>query len=359
MEGTSRQNRVRKRAPNACQRCRQQKIRCSGLRPCDQCTSRKVYCTFEDRTQKIFVTRGYINDLQERVAAVEQGSDPSAQLYQGQQHSNTNNELEHDQHDVPQLGGAPRQEHHQDHVLGEPHAHLHPGHSETGQSSSGRTSPEPPITNHLATGTSPAYISDRQGKPVYLGTSSNWSFGRRVLKMAHERVMKLPLPTEDLLYEGRVYSFNWIEAPPINRMQERNKGLPSSDFAVYLINAVKFHCGQMFHLFDEEDFMHSFTNFHEEGSGGSGQVTQTWYLHYLLLMALGKAFVVRLGKGKEPPGADLFAIAMQYLPNLIFICEDPIEAMEILCCASLYLHSLDFRGSAYHLVSIPKPLISC
>lgn len=172
--------------------------------------------------------------------------------------------------------------------------------------------------------------------------------------MAHERVLKHPLPTEDLQYEGRLYNLNSIDVPPVHRMQERAQGLPSSDFAIYLINAVKFHCGQMFHLFDEEDFMRNFGLFHGDASGNTSKVSQTWYLHYLLLMALGKAFVVRVSKGKEPPGADLFAVAMQHLPNLVFWCDDRIEAMEILCCASLYIHSLDFRGSAYHLVSTSR-----
>jgi len=351
MEG-SKQNRVRKRTPNACQRCRQQKIRCSGLRPCNQCTSRKVYCTFEDRTQKVFVTRGYIDDLQERVAAFEHGTDANVHASQMHQSFEAGSELEQSQSDVPHLISASERDQPSGASGAAAVADHHLGHGETPQSSSGRTSPEPPITNHLATGTSPAYVADQHGKPIYLGTSSNWSFGRRVLAMAHERVLKLPLPKENLLYEGRVYSFNWVDMLGIHRIQDKTKGLPSSDFAIYLINAVKFHCGQMFHLFDEEDFMRNFNTFHEEASQSKGQVSQTWYVHYLLLMALGKAFVVKVGKEREPPGADLFGLAMQSLPNLVFLNADPIESMEVLCCASLYLHSLDFRGSAYHLVSI-------
>lgn len=348
MEGSIRQNRVRKRVPNACQRCRQQKIRCSGLRPCDQCTSRKVYCTFEDRTQKIFVTRGYINDLQQKVAAYEDGPDVTTQALHLPHSLEDHGHLEHGQASVSVAASA------SNHGQTARPADLDVEHTATTRSSSVRTSPEPPITNYLATGTTSTYMPDRHGKPIYLGTSSSWSFGRRVLAMAHERVLKHPLPTEDLQYEGRLYNLNSIDVPPVHRMQERAQGLPSSDFAIYLINAVKFHCGQMFHLFDEEDFMRNFGLFHGDASGNTSKVSQTWYLHYLLLMALGKAFVVRVSKGKEPPGADLFAVAMQHLPNLVFWCDDRIEAMEILCCASLYIHSLDFRGSAYHLVSTSR-----
>lgn len=42
-----------------CSRCRKQKIKCSGSRPCDACKKRKLTCEFDERDQKILVTRGY------------------------------------------------------------------------------------------------------------------------------------------------------------------------------------------------------------------------------------------------------------------------------------------------------------
>lgn len=186
---------------------------------------------------------------------------------------------------------------------------------------------------------------------MYLGTSSSWSFGRRVLAMAHERVLKATLPRENLLYEGQVYDLEWPDEYRRPIPIDRKKSLPSLDFAIYLINAVKFHCAQIFHLFDEDDFMAHFKLFHES-QDGSSQVPQVWYIHYLLVLALGKALVVRFSKGKEPPGSDLFLVAMEYLPNVVFLCNNHAEVMELLCCASLYLHSLDFRGRAWFLVSV-------
>jgi hypothetical protein len=58
-----RQDGIRKRVTNACLRCRQQKIRCSGRMPCEQCTKRKLTCNFNDRSEKIWVTRGYVQIL--------------------------------------------------------------------------------------------------------------------------------------------------------------------------------------------------------------------------------------------------------------------------------------------------------
>ena len=43
----------------SCTRCRRQKIKCSGTQPCDGCNKRKLTCIFDDRDQKILVTRGY------------------------------------------------------------------------------------------------------------------------------------------------------------------------------------------------------------------------------------------------------------------------------------------------------------
>lgn len=117
---------------------------------------------------------------------------------------------------------------------------------------------------------------------AYLGTTSNWSFGRRVLSMVHEEVHKTPLPTTSLLFVGATYDLGWdgqrqSEAEPI--------ALPTSDYALFLINAVKFQCGQLFHLFDERSFMTQFSKFHDS-DGDSAQCCLLWYVKSIGSMAL-------------------------------------------------------------------------
>ena len=129
-----------------------------------------------------------------------------------------------------------------------------------------------------------------------------------------------------------------------------NAILPTTDFALFLINAVKFHCGQLFHLFDEEIFMRNFSIFHDDARGPS-HCPDLWYVHYLLVLALGKAFIVRVGNERRPPGADLFVQGMKLLPDITYLCTQPLESIEILCCAAVYLQCLDFRSAAYNLVS--------
>ncbi|KAM6529342.1 hypothetical protein FALCPG4_007481 [Fusarium falciforme] len=43
---SSRTRAVRKKAPEACGRCREKRIKCNGLQPCDQCDKKEVQCVF-------------------------------------------------------------------------------------------------------------------------------------------------------------------------------------------------------------------------------------------------------------------------------------------------------------------------
>ena len=186
---------------------------------------------------------------------------------------------------------------------------------------------------------------------AYLGTSSNWSFGRRVLVMVHEKLFGLAPPPGRLLFEGQAYDLDWQGASTANMgVRDETVVLPTSDFALFLINTVKFRCGQLFHLFDEETFMQSFSKFHSS-EHPKEPVGALWYAHYLLILALGKALVVIFTSGTKPAGSDLFVEAMRILPDVGLTTTEPLQSMEILCCAALYLQCLDKRKAAYNQVS--------
>jgi proline utilization trans-activator len=169
--------------------------------------------------------------------------------------------------------------------------------------------------------------------------------------MTYEKVMHEPLSPENLLFEGKSYDLGWDGTRRLSSASQSDfPALPSTDFAMYLLSAVKFHCGQLFHLFEEEKFMQQFSAFQDNPS----QVIESpnlWFIHYLLILAFGKAFVSQGSKGRKPPGAELFVYALKLLPEFAFYDADPIEAMQVLCCAALYLHCLDFRGAAFRMVS--------
>ena len=154
------------------------------------------------------------------------------------------------------------------------------------------------------------------------------------------------------MFEGQAYEMDWHGAGTANMgVRDESVVLPTSDFALFLINTVKFRCGQLFHLFDEESFMQSFSKFHSN-EHPKEPVGALWYAHYLMILALGKALVVIFTSGTKPAGSDLFVEAMRMLPDVGLTHVEPIQSMEILCCAALYLQCLDKRKAAYNQVSL-------
>ncbi|KAL5343888.1 hypothetical protein BJX70DRAFT_385176 [Aspergillus crustosus] len=287
METSHRENGIRKRSTNACQRCRKQKIKCSGLQPCNTCHKRKLTCVFDDRDQKVLVTRGFIEDLQRRVALLERDEDGPV-----------DNEciLRSVKH----------------HTIIKPTS----------------------ILLHIVV-------------KVYLGTSSNWSFARRILSMTHEHLYNTALPTDSLLFEGSTYDLGWDGSR--TTVHQEAPIVPTLDYSIYLINAVKFHVGQLYHLFDEGAFMGGLYAFYEDPQQQMA-MDSLWYIHYLVIIALGKALVVNRNRDTRPPGSEFFTRALQLLPDTTHLARDPVLATEVLCCLTLYLQALDFRNSAHNFI---------
>ncbi|EON62593.1 hypothetical protein W97_01817 [Coniosporium apollinis CBS 100218] len=165
--------------------------------------------------------------------------------------------------------------------------------------------------------------------------------------MAHEQLTDQPAPAQSTIFDGTMYDLGWdgqrdVAAPD-------NLVLPSVDYAIYLINAVKFHCGQMFHMFDEATFMPQFTDFH----GANPDLTKSrglWFVHFLIILAFGKVFVARRNDGRTPLGGEYFVHAMKLMPDITFLYTQPVQAVEVLCCKALYLHCLDFRSAAHNVI---------
>lgn len=146
---------------------------------------------------------------------------------------------------------------------------------------------------------------------VYLGTSSNWSFSGRILQLTHEHLHQAPFPSSSLLFDGLAYDLGWrgtLDGTDLNSL-----AIPSPDYSIYLVNAVKFHCGQMFHLFDDEEFHRRLQQFYLEPDHQM-RSRDLWYIHFLLILAFGKIFMMQKSVGKRPSGAEFFVKAMDLLP---------------------------------------------
>ncbi|EAA57671.1 hypothetical protein AN6030.2 [Aspergillus nidulans FGSC A4] len=143
-----------------------------------------------------------------------------------------------------------------------------------------------------------AYVNyDIPSAQLTQGTSSNWSFARKILGMTHENLYHSPLPTDSLLFEGSTYNLGWNGLR--TTVYAEALVVPTLDYSIYLINAVKFHAGQLYHLFDEGTFMGGLYAFYEDPQQ---QMTTggLWYIHYLVIIALGKALVVQRNRDTRP-----------------------------------------------------------
>lgn len=143
------------------------------------------------------------------------------------------------------------------------------------------------------------------------------------------------------------YSLQWngLRSPVIPDI----RGLPSLDHALFLINATKFRTGQIFHLFDEPGFMAQIHRFYNDPCNPN-HTDSLWFVHFLVIMALGKAFIGEKNRGTSPPGAEYFTRAFMMLPDYSFLWKDPCTSAELLCAMALYLQSIDWRTSAHNLV---------
>ncbi|KAI8280797.1 Proline utilization trans-activator [Colletotrichum sp. SAR 10_98] len=196
--------------------------------------------------------------------------------------------------------------------------------------------------------------SIRRGEDVDNPEGSNWSFSRHVLSVTHDHVCQSPLPTNSLLFDGCAYDLGWDGSRSTQALDSRF--IPSIDYAIFLINAVKFHCGQMFHLFEVDEFMVNMQNFYAKSSADRAEDTSLWYIHFLVILAFGKSLIQRKSEGKRPSGADFFVRALQLLPDVTALCKEPILSSEILCSIAWYYQALDFRHAAHNFIGQAKSM---
>lgn len=185
---------------------------------------------------------------------------------------------------------------------------------------------------------------------VYLGTSSNWAFSRRVLGGAHQTLNGTALTPNNFALDGDVYNLGW-NGSRINTDATDKVVLPTLHHAIYLVHSVQFHVSQVYHLFSEELFMSELHRFYESSMDDTFK-QKLWYIQFLLIMAFGKALVTKGIEMEKPHGVELFVQAMKLLPDVSQMWTDPFTATEIYCCTALYLQCVDFRYGAYVTVKI-------
>ncbi|POR30944.1 Uncharacterized protein TPAR_08835 [Tolypocladium paradoxum] len=71
-----------------------------------------------------------------------------------------------------------------------------------------------------------------------------------------------------------------------------------------------------------------------------------WLVQYFIIMAFGKALLLRGVSESAPCGSEYFLRAMDLLPGIDGLYHDPVLSVEICCGIALYLQSVDHRNSA-------------
>ncbi|CAH0052334.1 unnamed protein product [Clonostachys solani] len=190
------------------------------------------------------------------------------------------------------------------------------------------------------------HTADRSYDIGFLGPSSTWAYGRQVMGMIREYLNQDESPLVPLNTDG--------QALPLEFPSEKQLGgtilmdnLPSLDYAIYLTNTVKFHISQTYHLFDEHSFLNGLFSLYNDGPRPLNGKTRLWYVQYFIIMAFGKALLVRGQSASNPPGGGYFMRAMEIFPDVDGLYQDAILAIEICCGLALYLQSIDHRNSAY------------
>ena len=202
------------------------------------------------------------------------------------------------------------------------------------------------ISNPLV-GDHAAYLSI-SGRLRYLGHSSTWSFTQQVLEMAHQSRRAKRRPRDVMYVEGEAYKLPCEN--PFAFTQSDISGLPALDLSLYYVQSVKFRTKPLFYLFDEQDFTASLRRFYKAPMT-QAQAQPLWFIHYLVIMSLGKVVVTGIPNGEShegpTPGSKLLARALRLLPDMAYLCLKPIEATEILCSIALHLQSIDHRCAAH------------
>ncbi|RMJ09437.1 hypothetical protein CDV36_010928 [Fusarium kuroshium] len=300
----------------ACLRCRERKVRCSGSHPCANCQRRSTECVFEPEDRKVVVSENYLNELKRKA----EGND-AAQC--AKRHQPT---------PKPSKDSSPVDTTHND------------------TDSNDETEAQRPVdsfsalSNPLVT-TPPQFVTDIRGRKRFLGPSSTWAYSRHIISMIRHNLDQKGSTEVPLNVDGAAFALEFPNMRNIGSVSMEN--LPSLDHALYLTNTVKFHAGQTYHLFQEQTFMQQLLSLYSHGPDSLNVNNRIWFVHFFVIMALGKALLARGSSRTKPPGSGYFIRALDLLPDVNGLYRDPITAVEVCCGLALYLQSVDHRNSAF------------
>lgn len=159
-----------------------------------------------------------------------------------------------------------------------------------------------------------------------------------------------------LYLDGDIYPFAWNRVTATEPPD--TSGLPSLDHTLYLFHIVRFHLNRTYRFFDEDYFVTQLHKFYKSRSDEEATEPRFWFVQFLLVLALGNAFLSRPRNRTDPPGSKYFARAMAIMPNHTSTGKDSLLAIEVSALAGLYLYAIDHREAAHVQVSKSRTAVS-
>lgn len=190
--------------------------------------------------------------------------------------------------------------------------------------------------------------------PGYLGHSSTLCFSQTVKNLLHASTTPSAAGTPTLEREDTSYH---SPCPPIC-LDLAHIDLPPLDFAEYLATTVCFYAEPLYHLFDKAAFLVRLQLFYDARTKGTHEPPELWHIQMLLVFAFGKSVLAREQFAYGPAGSSYFARALEALPDIRRLNDEPILSIEIACLVTLFMHAADMLQEAYVYVCLPSPL-SC
>ncbi|WAO90164.1 Zn(2)-C6 fungal-type domain-containing protein [Fusarium falciforme] len=313
--------RQRKKISNACIGCRNRKTRCSGRHPCERCVSRKETCAYEEKERKAAVPVDYLDRLHARIKSLETQLQEARNLpADGSSSHRDDQENRHPSRDSSEdLQGNPERP--------------------TSYSDSEG------LTNTLVT-SEPQIKVHRYGHAAYLGHSSTLSFSRNVRNLL-QRSSPIADPGSVSVERQDV---SYTTALPSIALDLTSISLPRLSYAEYLTNTVVLHTGSLYSLFEPASFLQRLRDFYDGRAKGVVPDASLWHIQMLLVLAFGKSILSREHSEIGPSGMTYFTRAIQGMPDIRRLYEDPLLSIEILCLASLFMHARDLLQEAYVII---------
>ncbi|CAG7566312.1 unnamed protein product [Fusarium equiseti] len=198
------------------------------------------------------------------------------------------------------------------------------------------------LTNTLVT-SEPQIKVHRYGHAAYLGHSSTLSFSRNVRNLLQQLSPNtdpgsVSTERQDISYKGTL--------PPI-ALNLSTVPLPKLSYAEYLTNTVLVHMGSLYSIFDSKIFLRRLRSFYDERDRGLVDKASLWHIQMLLVLAFGKSIQSREHSEMGPSGMTYFTRAIEAMPDIRRLYEDPLLSIEILCLAALFMHAADLLQEAY------------